>query len=113
MQDYNIKDVIIITNDFHIPRAELAACVNKINAYPMPAEDLIKDNFPQREADIDEFYRNNPAMLFLFRKEKWAILESILDPYGYVPTFIKKFVQEQDFEEMYYNILGFLRLAFS
>ena len=87
---HHLQQVLLITNNFHADRAEIHACAFGINALSLPAENIIIDQFPERQSELDLFYQGQPIDK-IKEKEFLGIAVSFFDPNGALSTRIKEF----------------------
>ncbi|OGM21102.1 hypothetical protein A2863_03075 [Candidatus Woesebacteria bacterium RIFCSPHIGHO2_01_FULL_38_9b] len=85
-----IESQFLITNDFHLQRATYYACYFGLNTKPQSAEEIIIDYDPTREIAIQQLYESQKTK-YLYRKERNALMESLIDPSGALPTLLKRF----------------------
>jgi len=87
---YELKNLLLITNVFHLQRATYYACYFGLNPKTQSAEEIIIDYDPTREIAIQQLYKSQKTK-YLYRKERNALMESLIDPSGALPTLLKRF----------------------
>lgn len=90
VEQFNLNNLFLISNFFHLDRATMNSCARDLNVYPKAAEDIIIEFDPSREGLIREFYASK-QLDNLILKENLVILESLVDPEGFGPILINEF----------------------
>lgn len=86
-KDHKVKLVLIVTNDFHITRATLLACANGLTVVSEPAENIILQQSPERQAEIDSIRQEGRRQN---RKEIPEIISQLWFPGGEIQVVLWK-----------------------
>lgn len=80
--DHNLRRLAVVTNSSHLKRATMLACINGISASPFSAEELLGKN--------EETFSSPLVKFTTHLKESIEIALLMWDPYGRIPTFVRR-----------------------
>ena len=83
------QSALMITNYWHLERAELLSCNFPVNVFPRSAEDIIIEFDPTLKPVIQSIYDSLDMGDHLL-KEDLGVLEQLFDPQGKLPALIKE-----------------------
>ena len=87
-QEHHLTKLVLVTNQFHLPRAMYFAKHFGLQVTPWAAEAVISREDPDKVEELTKLYLT-PKMKKLYRTETLALIETFIDPAGWMPTAIK------------------------